>query len=144
MYGASARERLGLTRPVAASRPGSRLTLCALKRVAAKAEHARYGATQGIRITLASGLYRAEAIDGRRAVIVQGLVTIEDRRGPASRKCHGTSRFGTLGFSSYRLPVAKWCTMPRSHPDRFDPSSAFFVVAQAWAWDKPLAFRSMY
>jgi hypothetical protein len=38
-------------------------SLCALKRVAAKAEHARYGATQGIRISLASGLYRAEATD---------------------------------------------------------------------------------
>jgi hypothetical protein len=33
-------------------------SLCALKRVAAKAEHARFGATQGIRIALRSGLYR--------------------------------------------------------------------------------------
>jgi hypothetical protein len=53
-------------------------SLCALKRVAAKAEHARFGATQGIRIALASGLYRAEATDGRRAMVVQGLVPIED------------------------------------------------------------------
>jgi hypothetical protein len=35
-------------------------SLCALKRVAAKAEHARYAATQGIRIALRRGLYRAE------------------------------------------------------------------------------------
>ena len=46
-------------------------SLCALKRVAAKAEHAKFGATQGIRIALASGVYRAEATDGRRAMIVQ-------------------------------------------------------------------------
>ena len=38
-------------------------SLCALKRVAAKSEHARFGATTGIRIALASGLYRAEARD---------------------------------------------------------------------------------
>jgi hypothetical protein len=43
-------------------------SLCALKRVAAKAEHHRFGATQGIRIALRSGLYRAEATDGRRAI----------------------------------------------------------------------------
>ena len=61
-------------------------SLCALKRVAAKAEHARYGATQGIRITLASGLYRAEATDGRRAVIVQGLVPIEDPLWPGFKE----------------------------------------------------------
>jgi hypothetical protein len=61
-------------------------SLCALKRVAAKAEHARYGATQGIRITLASGLYRAEATDGRRAVIVQGLVPIEDPPWPGFKE----------------------------------------------------------
>jgi hypothetical protein len=53
-------------------------SLCALKRVAAKSEHARFGATQGIRIALASGLYRAEATDGRRALVVQGLVPLED------------------------------------------------------------------
>jgi hypothetical protein len=61
-------------------------SLCALKRVAAKAEHARYGATQGIRITLASGLYRAEATDGRRAVVVQGLVPIEDPPWPGFKE----------------------------------------------------------
>ena len=53
-------------------------SLCALKRVAAKAEHSRFGATQGIRITLTSGLYRAEATDGHRAMVVQGLIPIED------------------------------------------------------------------
>ena len=53
-------------------------SLCALKRVAAKAEHARYAATQGIRIALASGVYRAEATDGRRAMIVQGLTPGEN------------------------------------------------------------------
>jgi hypothetical protein len=53
-------------------------SLCALKRVAAKAEHARFGATQGIRIVLRSGLYRAEATDGRRAIVVHGLTAIED------------------------------------------------------------------
>ena len=53
-------------------------SLCALKRVAAKVEHARFGATQGIRIALASGVYRAEATDGRRAMVVQGLIPGED------------------------------------------------------------------
>ncbi|MCI0742183.1 MAG: hypothetical protein L0Y72_24380 [Gemmataceae bacterium] len=53
-------------------------SLCALKRVAAKAEHAEFGATMGIRIGLASGLFRAEATDGRRAMIVQGLVPALD------------------------------------------------------------------
>ena len=53
-------------------------SLCALKRVAAKADHARFGATQGIRIALASGVYRAEATDRRRALIVEGLVPEED------------------------------------------------------------------
>jgi hypothetical protein len=61
-------------------------SLCALKRVAAKAEHSRYGATQGIRITLASGLYRAEATDRRRAVVVQGLVPIEDPPWPGFKE----------------------------------------------------------
>src|SRR5262249_31991635 len=51
-------------------------SLCALKRVAAKAEHHRFGAPQGIRIALESGLYRAEATDGRRAVVVQGQVPV--------------------------------------------------------------------
>ena len=53
-------------------------SLCALKRVAAKSEDARFGATTGIRIALAAGLYRAEATDGHRAMVVQGLVPIED------------------------------------------------------------------
>ena len=53
-------------------------SLCALKRVAAKFEHARFQATQGIRIALASGVYRAEATDGRRAMVVQGLIPVED------------------------------------------------------------------
>jgi hypothetical protein len=49
-------------------------SLCALKRVAAKNEHARFGATQGIRISVKKGLYRAEATDGRRAIFAQGIV----------------------------------------------------------------------
>jgi len=53
-------------------------SLCALKRVAAKEGHARFQATQGIRIALASGVYRAEATDGRRAMVVQGLIPGED------------------------------------------------------------------
>jgi hypothetical protein len=53
-------------------------SLCALKRVAAKAEHARFGATQGIRIAVAAGLYRAEATDGHRAIVVQGMVPSEE------------------------------------------------------------------
>ena len=46
-------------------------SLCALKRVAAKSKHIRFGATQGIRIAVRSGLYRAEATDGQRALVVQ-------------------------------------------------------------------------
>ena len=49
-------------------------SLCALKRVAARAEHHRYGATQGIRIAVSPGLYRAEVCDGYRAMVVQGLI----------------------------------------------------------------------
>src|SRR5262245_41993461 len=60
-------------------------SLCALKRVAAKAEHHRYGATQGIRIALTAGLYRAEATDGRRAVVVQGVIPTEDPPWPGFR-----------------------------------------------------------
>ncbi len=59
-------------------------SLCALKSVAAKVEHARFGATQGIRIPLASGLYRAEATDGHRTMVVQGLVPIKDPPWPGS------------------------------------------------------------
>ncbi|HYV34649.1 MAG TPA: hypothetical protein VE988_03030 [Gemmataceae bacterium] len=51
-------------------------SLCALKRVTAKADHPRFAATQGIRIALACGMYRAEATDGRRAVVVQGMVVV--------------------------------------------------------------------
>src|SRR5262245_9243079 len=53
-------------------------SLCALKRVAAKSEHHKFGATQGIRIASASGLYRAEATDGRRAIVVQGMAPAEE------------------------------------------------------------------
>jgi DNA polymerase III sliding clamp (beta) subunit (PCNA family) len=42
--------------------------------------------TTGIRITLSSGLYRAEATDGRRAVVVQGLVPIEDPPWPGFKE----------------------------------------------------------
>ena len=66
-------------------------SLCALKRVAAKSEHARFGATQGIRIALASGLYRAEATDGRRAMVVQALVPIEDPPCQASKPPRASS-----------------------------------------------------
>jgi hypothetical protein len=62
-------------------------SLCALKRVAAKTEHSRFGATTGIRIAVASGLFRAEACDGHRAVVVQGVMPAQDPPGPASRKC---------------------------------------------------------
>ena len=61
-------------------------SLCALKRVAAKTEHARFGATQGIRIALTSGLYRAEATDGRRAIVVQGLAPVEDPPWPGFKE----------------------------------------------------------
>ena len=53
-------------------------SLCALKGVAAKSEHARFGATQGIRIAAARGLYRAEATDGHRAIVVQGKAPAEE------------------------------------------------------------------
>src|SRR5262245_33967133 len=61
-------------------------SLCALKRVAAKAEHSRYGATQGIRFSQVSGLYRAEATDGRRAILVQGLTPAEDPPWPGFKE----------------------------------------------------------
>jgi hypothetical protein len=61
-------------------------SVCALKRVAAKSEHARFGATQGIRIILAPGLYRAEATDGRRAMIVQGLTPTEEPPWPGFKE----------------------------------------------------------
>jgi hypothetical protein len=61
-------------------------SLCALKRVAAKADHPRFSATQGIRIALACGMYRAEATDGRRAVVVQGMVPTEEPPWPAFKE----------------------------------------------------------
>ena len=61
-------------------------SLCALKRVAAKSEHARFGATQGIRIAVRSGLYRAEATDGHRALVVQGLVPAEEPPWPGFKE----------------------------------------------------------
>src|SRR4030095_9992107 len=61
-------------------------SLCALKRVAAKSEHARFGATQGIRIANIRGLYRAEATDGHRAIIVQGLTPTEEPPWPGFKE----------------------------------------------------------
>jgi hypothetical protein len=61
-------------------------SLCALKRVAAKAEHYRFAATQGIRIASASGLFRAEATDGHRAIIVQGLAPTEEPPWPGFKE----------------------------------------------------------
>jgi hypothetical protein len=61
-------------------------SLCALKRVAAKAEHYRFAATQGIRIASASGLFRAEATDGHRAIIVQGLASTEEPPWPGFKE----------------------------------------------------------
>ena len=61
-------------------------SLCALKRVAAKSEHSKFGATQGIRIALASGLYRAEACDGHRAIVVQGMLPAEDPPWPGFKE----------------------------------------------------------
>ena len=49
-------------------------SLCALKRITSKSDY-RYAATAGIRIATAKGLYRAEATDGRRAIVVQGSAT---------------------------------------------------------------------
>jgi hypothetical protein len=46
--------------------------------LAAKTKHHKIGATQGIRIAVAAGLYRAEAADGRGALVVQGMVPFED------------------------------------------------------------------
>jgi hypothetical protein len=61
-------------------------SLCALKRVAAKTEHHRFGATQGIRIAVAAGLYRAEATDGHRAIIAQGLASTEEPPWPGFKE----------------------------------------------------------
>src|SRR4029079_6905205 len=61
-------------------------SLCALKRVAAKSDHPRFSATQGIRIALRSGLYRAEATDGRRAIVVQGLTPSEEPPWPGFKE----------------------------------------------------------
>src|SRR5262245_1188197 len=61
-------------------------SLCSLKRVAAKAEHARFGATQGIRIAMKPGLYRAEATDGHRAIIVQGMAPKEEPPWPGFKE----------------------------------------------------------
>ena len=54
-------------------------SLCALKRIAAKVEHARFGATQGIRIALASGLHQQPgprgALPEEAAQTRKGIVT---------------------------------------------------------------------
>ena len=49
-------------------------SLCALKRNTSKSD-CRYAATAGIRIATAKSLYRAEATDSRRAIVVQGSAT---------------------------------------------------------------------
>jgi MutS domain I len=46
-------------------------SLLALKRIAAKQEHSRFGATHGIRIAHVKGVLRAEATDGHRAMVVR-------------------------------------------------------------------------
>jgi hypothetical protein len=61
-------------------------SLCALKRVVTKTEHSRFGATQGIRIAVASGLFRAEACDGHRAIVVQGLTPTEEPPWPGFKE----------------------------------------------------------
>ena len=98
-------------------------SLCALKRVAAKTEHHKFGATQGIRIAVSAGLYRAEATDGHRAIVVQGLAPAEEPPWPGfkelpddaceaiilpkdlERACkvgdnYLQSRFGTVGIAT--------------------------------------------
>jgi hypothetical protein len=75
-------------------------SLCALNRVAAKSEHHRFGATQGIRIAVAAGLYRAEATDGRRAVVVQAR---HSSYSLTSRYTH--SRFYDLAAAVESLPI---------------------------------------
>jgi len=61
-------------------------SLCALKRVAAKVEHSRFGATTGIRILLIPGLFRAEACDGHRAMVVQGLIPLQNPPWPGFKE----------------------------------------------------------
>ncbi|HYV36612.1 MAG TPA: hypothetical protein VE988_12950 [Gemmataceae bacterium] len=61
-------------------------SLCALKRVAAKADHLRLAATQGVRIAEAGCLYRADGTDGRRAVVVQGMAPTEEPPWPAFKE----------------------------------------------------------
>src|SRR6266850_388664 len=61
-------------------------SLCALKRVAAKTEHHKFGATQGIRFAVAAGLYRAEATDGHRVIVVQGLAPEVDPPWPGFKE----------------------------------------------------------
>ena len=73
-------------------------SLRALKRIAAKAEHARFGATQGIRIAMKPGLYRAEATDGHRAIIVQGMAPKEDPPWP------GLKELPDDGFEAIIMP----------------------------------------
>jgi hypothetical protein len=98
-------------------------SLCALKRVAAKAEHARFGATQGIRIAVAAGLYRAEATDGHRAIIAQGLAPAGNRPGLDSRSCRMTlarrsscprtwSELARLATTTCRADSAQWASRP--------------------------------
>lgn len=72
-------------------------TLCALRRVVAKNGHARFGATQGIRVWSANGMYRAEATDGRRAVVVQGAV-------PESQPWPGLKELPDDAFEAIVLP----------------------------------------
>ena len=71
-------------------------SLCALKRVAAKSEPIRFGATQGIRIAVAAGLYRAEATDGHRA-IAGSPGNGSGVSPPAASRCHRFSRIGPRG-----------------------------------------------
>ena len=60
-------------------------SLCALKRVTSKGD-SRFAATQGIRVALTKGLYRAEATDGRRAIVVQGSLPTEEPPWPGFKE----------------------------------------------------------
>src|SRR5262245_32752932 len=61
-------------------------SLCAVKRIASKSEHALSTATQGIRIPAKAGMYRAEAADGHRAVVVQRSLPTEEPPWPGFKE----------------------------------------------------------
>jgi hypothetical protein len=93
------------------------------KRVAAKSERARFGATQGIRITLAPRPVRGRGTDAR-AMIVQGLILTEEPPWPGFKDLPDDACEASWCRSGCRASiVCRGSTFANRVPWRFTPSN---------------------